>query len=128
MTDNPDTMTNEELAQAWAEMMGWKLGKDFEPCRRMLPDVYYVLRGEFWCEIHDIGFSPSTSWADFGITYEWMRGREWWAQIWMMPEITRWAWCKGGFKGHGIAYVEEHDPDLRRASLVAGLKAEKEGK
>jgi len=103
MTDKDiDTMTPQELDEAWACAIGWRL---------------HSLSGEAHLP------SPSTNWSDWGSMYEFMVEEGWWAQIWMMPEITRWAWCKGGFKGHGIAYVEEHDPDIRPAMVKAALKA-----
>ena len=120
MTDEQiSTMTGPELSQAIAEAMGWRLepywGADKEP-------AWVDAEGRWKCWPAHLP-SPSTNWSHWGLVYEFMVGEGWWAQIWMMPEITRWAWCKGGFKGHGIAYVEEHDPDLRTASVKAALKA-----
>jgi len=90
MTDQ-HTMTNEEIDRWWAERMGageyrkypedccqvcgWPLYESIEEgctrdscCERPIPKKPK--------------FSPSTSWADFGVVYEWMRRRGWRFAAW----------------------------------------------
>ena len=110
MTDEQiDNLTDPEFAHAVAEMMG--LGCTFQDCWK-LPSGKLISKKDW---------HPLTSWSDWGVFYEWMIGRGWQSYHAEEMGITTWKWMN-------IDILETAtDPDIRRAMLIAGLKAEEKG-
>ena len=109
-------MTDTGLAEAWAKMMGWKteiLGKN---------DVWYHVNESSMIPARN--WHPLTSWSDWGICYEWMIGRGWRSCHSYRNNCHIWTWFHPGNKDLG--HYHESDPDIRRAMLLAALKAKGE--
>jgi hypothetical protein len=109
MTGQEHALTNEELDRWWAE-------------RLELTRVVNDYGDHHWEGLDGIIFeeypSPSTSWADFGVCYEFMRGRGWKAAHGEEDNVVMWDWIR-----EGKMFAAE-DPDILRAALLAGMKAE----
>ena len=110
MTDNIDTMTPAELSREIAEAMGLYT-KVQHGC------VYIHQGGISW-----VVFSPPTSWADWGMVYEWMRRGGWKrARVIIEDDVVQWEWRKR-VRGIDRLFIEV-DPDIRRAVVKAAIKA-----
>ena len=97
---DPDTMTPCELDQAWGRMIGW----DYSTGK---------------------GFYPTSLWEDWGVHYEWMRGRGWKGSHTDQNDgQVIWAWSKNRGKNRPKVIMAK-GPDIRSASLKSGLKAER---
>ena len=108
---NIDNLTNAELDEAWARMIYGV------PIKIVEGKVYRRCMGgaDAWYE-----FSPTTSWADWGVCYEFMVGRGW--NFEMGDNHKRGPfYCV--FQKEPYKEYWGYNPDLRRASLIAGAKA-----
>ena len=104
-------MTDTELSEAWARMMGWhtvSIGLSwFDEANN------FVRRVRDW--------NPITSWSDWGLCYEWMEEQGYALEIfehkWPKYKVSC-CWRKPERFGSSVS------TNLRRAMLLAALKAE----
>ena len=111
-----DELTNEELATAIAEMMG---------CQKIFAELTWFWEFPDKSLVRIADWNPYSSWADFGVVVEWMEAepRGWESEHYSWGhEGADWYWWD--FRSSPIRKVYATDPDIRTASLKAGLKAQ----
>jgi len=114
---DPDTMTPQELDEAWACAIGWRLqpewGADKEP-------AWVDAEGRWKCWPAHLP-SPSTNWSHWGLVYEFMVGKGWKFAAWPSMEdedsITA-CWTRPLHMSYAA-----YDPDIRPAMVKSALKA-----
>ena len=104
-------VTDAELAEAWAKIMGYEEA-----------GVAYLIDGIPILKSH---WNPLTDWSDWGLCYEWMKRRGWKSSHTVFED--EWWWSKWDEDGDLMYEFVGRDPDIRRAMLLSGLKAEGKG-